>query len=295
MENDTNFILAYEQNPFIYDYIYTNGFFYKNNTFKRQYHFPQIDLTNNKLDIVDQNINSNSIIYFCMNEFESLIQILGKNLSKNYVLLADGGDGNLENLDLPSNILHVYCPNLPFYNKKYSPYPRGVLKSNYLKGHNNLDLKQIVKLDKIYVNFTVYSYSSFRQEDFNYWNNQSILNNYITIKHTNHNDNESYWKDLYVHKFNIISSPASTIDKNKNRDTYRLWETLVAKSFPIAKKSPMMEFFKNELNLPIILVDSWEEINLEKLNKIALSYLNKNFEATKEDFWIKKLRNHFIN
>ena len=27
---DTDFILAYEQNPLIYDYIYKNGTFYKN-------------------------------------------------------------------------------------------------------------------------------------------------------------------------------------------------------------------------------------------------------------------------
>jgi hypothetical protein len=90
---DTDFILAYEQNPLIYDYIYKNGIFYKNDTNKRQYHFPEIDLSSNKLDIVNEEINNNSIIYFCMNEFENLLNILNNHSNKKYVLLADGGDG----------------------------------------------------------------------------------------------------------------------------------------------------------------------------------------------------------
>ena len=98
--NNTDFVLAYEQNPLIYDYIYKNGVFYKNNTGQRQYHFPEIDLSNNKLDIVNEKINDDSIVYFCMNEFESLLNILGKNFNKKHVLLADGGDGNVHNLDL---------------------------------------------------------------------------------------------------------------------------------------------------------------------------------------------------
>ena len=53
-----------------------------------------------------------------MNEFEDLLNILNNNSNKKHVLLADGGDGNIENLKLSDNILHVYCPNLPFYNNK---------------------------------------------------------------------------------------------------------------------------------------------------------------------------------
>jgi hypothetical protein len=287
---DTDFILAYEQNPLIYDYVYKNKIFYKNNTGKRQYHFPEIDLSINKLDIVDQKINDNSIIYFCMNEFESLINILKYDSNKKYVLLADGGDGNVENLELPDNILHVYCPNLPFYNNKYSPFPRGILKNNYLRGTSNI--QKIERAKYIYCNFTVYPYSSNRINDFNYWYNLSKLNDYITIRKTNHADDESYWMELYEHKFNICSSPASDTDKNQNRDTYRLWETLVSGAIPIIKRSKMAEFFYS-LNLPILIVDQWEEASLDYLNKILQAFSNKSLEATKEQYWIDKLRGHF--
>jgi len=287
---DIDFILAYEQNPLIYDYIYKNGTFYKNSTNQRQYHFPEIDLLKNKLDIADQNISNNSIIYFCMNEFENLLNILNNHSNKKYVLLADGGDGNVENLKLSDNILHVYCPNLPFYNNKYSPFPRGILKDNYLRGTK--DTKNLERSKNIYCNFTVYSYSNHRINDFNYWYNLSKSNDYITIKKINHSDDQSYWKDLYEHKFNICSSPASVADKNQNRDTYRLWETLVAGCIPVIKRSKMAEFFYS-LNLPILIVDQWEEASLDYLNKILQEFSNKSLEATKEQYWIDKLRGHF--
>jgi hypothetical protein len=225
-----------------------------------------------------------------MNEFESLINILKDDLNKKYVLLADGGDGNVENLELPDNILHVYCPNLPFYNNKYSPFPRGILKNNYLRGTSNI--QKIERAKYIYSNFTVYPYSSNRINDFNYWYNLSKLNDYITIRKTNHADDESYWIELYEHKFNICSSPASDTDKNQNRDTYRLWETLVSGAIPIIKRSKMAEFFYS-LNLPILIVDQWEEASLDYLNKILQVFSNKSLQATKEQYWIDKLRGHF--
>ena len=287
---DTDFVLAYEQNQMIYDYIYKNGIFYKNNTNKRQYHFPEIDLLNNKLDIASEEINNNSIIYFCMNEFEDLLNILNNNSNKKHVLLADGGDGNIENLKLSDNILHVYCPNLPFYNNKYSPFPRGILKNNYLKAVQNI--KNFDRSKNIYCNFSVYSYSNHRINDFKYWWNLSQSNNYITIRKPNHSDDGSYWKDLYEHKFNICSSPASDTDKNQNRDTYRLWETLVAGCIPIIKRSKMVEFFYS-LNLPILIVNNWEEVSLDYLNKTLETFSKKTLEATKEQYWINKLRGHF--
>ena len=291
--NNTDFVLAYEQNPLIYDYIYKNGVFYKNNTGQRQYHFPEIDLSNNKLDIVNEKINDDSIVYFCMNEFESLLNILGKNFNKKHVLLADGGDGNVHNLDLPNNILHVYCPNLPFYNDKYSPFPRGVLKNNYIKGNANINKEEILRSNKVYVNFTVYNYSPYRIEDFNYWYSKSKLCDWITVKETNHLDNETYWRDLYQHTYNISSSPASFTDENKHRDTYRFWETLVAGAFPIIKRSPMSDFFANKLDLPVLLVESWDEITLDKLNQMIPILSRKNLDGIKEQYWIKKLRSHF--
>jgi hypothetical protein len=54
----------------------------------------------------------------------------------------------------------------------------------------------------------------------------------------------------------------------------------------------MAEFFYS-LNLPILIVDNWEEASLDYLNKILEAFFNKSLEATKEQYWINKLRGHF--
>ena len=253
----------------------------------KQYHFPLIDLSRNKLTLFTEDLKSNSIIYFSMHEFNNLVQILKRDLNKKYVLLAEGGDGTIKETALPNNILHVYCPNLPFYNNKYSPYPRGFLKDCFIKNKNYLK-------DKIlYCNFSVYQYSSSRIQDFNYWKTRSISDNWITIKTVNHNDNETYWKDLYEHYFNICSSPCADHDTDKHRDTYRFWETLVSGGYPIIKRSKMAEFFLYELDLPLIIVDSWDEINLDKLQNLIPILSKKDISPITEEYWINKLRKQF--
>lgn len=287
--NNINPILAYEQNPAIYDYIYRDGNFYINSENKRHYHFPFIDLSKNKLDLFYRELKTNSIIYFSMHDFENLVNIL-QNHDKTYVLLAEGGDGTINHINLPNNILHVYCPNLQFYNNKYSPFPRGILK-HCLK--SSKDASNLMKRKMVYCNFTVYNYSSSRIEDFNYWQSRSFKEDWITIKHPNHQDNDSYWKDLYEHYFNICSSPCADHDTNKHRDTYRFWETLISGGFPIIKRSKMAEFFLYELDLPLIIVDSWDEINLDKLKKLIPILSKKNISPTTEEYWVNKLREHF--
>jgi hypothetical protein len=282
--DDANFILAYEQNPQIYDYVFRDNNFYLNLEATRQYHFPWIDLSKNKLTLFTGDLKSNSIIYFSMHDFKNLLEILKKDLSKKYILLAEGGDGTIEELELSNNILHVYCPNLQIYNNRYSPYPRGILKNNFIKNSN------YIKSKILYCNFTVYNYPSPRIEDFNYWKKRSDLEDWITVKPTNHNDNKTYWKDLYEHYFNICSSPSADYDINKNRDTYRFWETLASGGYPIIKRSKMAEFFLYELDLPLIIVDSWDEINLDKLKNLIPMLSKKNISPITEEYWINRLR-----
>jgi hypothetical protein len=283
--NNTDCILAYEQNPQIYDYVFRDDNFYLNLEGIRQYHFPWIDLSKNKLTLFTGQLKSNSIIYVSMHDFNNLVQILKKDLNKKYILLVEGGDGSIEEIELPNNILHVYCPNLPFYNTRYSPYPRGILKGCFIKNTG------YIKNKTLYCNFTVYDHSNHRINDFNYWQKRSYLESWITVKPANHADNKAYWKDLYEHYFNICSSPAS--DKDKDRDTYRFWETLVSGGYPIIKRSKMAEFFLYELDLPLIIVDSWDEINLDKLQNLIPILSKKDISPITEEYWINKLRKQF--
>jgi hypothetical protein len=48
-------------------------------------------------------------------------------------------------------------------------------------------------------------------------------------------------------------------------DTHRLWEALYVKTVPIVLKSVFSEIIKNTTGLPIVILDSWDDFNLDKL------------------------------
>jgi hypothetical protein len=67
-------------------------------------------------------------------------------------------------------------------------------------------------------------------------------------------------------------------------DSHRLWETLYLNNFPVLLKTEWSKSLKN-LNLPILIVDTYGQINQELL----LDFYNrwKNFEAINtEALWI---------
>jgi hypothetical protein len=55
----------------------------------------------------------------------------------------------------------------------------------------------------------------------------------------------------------------------------------------------MAEFFLYELDLPLIIVDSWDEINLDKLQNLIPILSKKDISPITEEYWINKLRKQF--
>lgn len=67
-------------------------------------------------------------------------------------------------------------------------------------------------------------------------------------------------------------------------DTHRMWEVLYQNSFPVALRSDWTETL-SWLNLPILLVNSLEELTFEKIAVHYEKYINYDSKATKE-LWI---------
>lgn len=284
-----NALMSYYQNPKIYDYIFLEDEFYINTSNEYLYMFHGWDKT--KLTKTSS-IKDNSIIYFNMGDgirdYTKLLDFISKSSNKKYVLLADGGDGHLQPLDLPNNILHVYCPNFRFYHPRYSPFPRGVQKHCYAE-YLKLNVENIKKNKNLYCNFNPGSYNIERMYDFSYWQNQNW------VKTENNISQSDYFLNLYEHKFNICTiGSGSLLCHGYPADTYRMYETILCGGIPIARRHFLTEFLKYNLQLPILLVNSWEEVTIEKLEK-EYEFLSKNFNtsAITEDYWIYRLRSHF--
>ena len=104
---------------------------------------------------------------------------------------------------------------------------------------------------------------------------------WVTQGKTNKSENGHYnfLYEVYSHKF--VFSP-----RGNGVDSHRLWESLYLRSIPIVKKCIEMEDF---YDMPILFVDSWEDITKEYLDKKYQEIINKTFnlEKLKIDYWLK--------
>ena len=100
---------------------------------------------------------------------------------------------------------------------------------------------------------------------------------FVTIE-KGHNgvDFDNYLNNLYHHRFMICP-------EGNGMDTHRTWEALYMGTIPIEKRNLNNRFYED---LPICLVDDWEEI--------TESFLEKAFHRIKSTDWnLKKLEFNF--
>lgn len=88
-----------------------------------------------------------------------------------------------------------------------------------------------------------------------------------------------YWKKMKLSKF-IISPPGVGLD------CHRSWEALALGVVPIIKSSKLSKIFQN---LPVLIVDSFEEINDELLRSYKLQN-NYDLKKITLKFWIDQIK-----
>jgi hypothetical protein len=88
-------------------------------------------------------------------------------------------------------------------------------------------------------------------------------------------------------QFLFVASP-----RGNGIDCHRTWEALYFGCIPIVERHFMYDSYKN---LPIIQIDSWEELDLDILTEYVSLYKNKmcfnNVEELTLNFWVKKIKN----
>jgi hypothetical protein len=80
-----------------------------------------------------------------------------------------------------------------------------------------------------------------------------------------------YFDELRKHRF--VASPAGN-----GLDTHSTWEALLAGCIPIVPRSPLDPLFEN---LPVWLIDSWEEVTDEAVARVAQEFKEKEFNLEK--------------
>ena len=105
-------------------------------------------------------------------------------------------------------------------------------------------------------------------------------------------------KDIVYYEYSPISRKESWIRQSKiafvisphgnGLDCHRTWEALALGCIPIVKTSPLDSLFED---LPVLIVEQWNFVNIELLNKTILLFSNKKFNYDKLTlkYWMSKI------
>jgi len=244
---------------------------------------------------IDRKINFTDLkdkdIIWCKTDFLQELYAGIRNHTNRYILITHCSDYEINEekfLQKPKCIVKWFAQNVNYKHQDLIPVPIGIENhegtnkggaSNFLYlAKNVFDFKIKNKIiNKIFCNF-------------NPQTNPNRINvaNILTRKKLG-----SFVYPLpfnqYVDtakNFLFIASP-----KGNGIDCHRTWESLYYGCIPIVERHFM---YDNYLNLPIIQIDSWEDISLDSLTPYILKYKNKEiFNNTEEltiDFWVKKIK-----
>lgn len=188
---------------------------------------------------------------------------------------------------LPANVLAWFANNVANPHPKVHPMPLGLGMSN---DHVTLELSNILlarektdlKKNWLYVNFRPETNPELRQKIYDHFKVLSKKETWVTFEqpHTQ-GENKAFLKEIVSHYF-VLSPPG------RGFDTHRLWETLLAGSYPIVLRSPAMEAFSS---MPILFVDHIEQITKDFLeeNLELLEKKKSDLEMLQMSFWKKKI------
>lgn len=235
-------------------------------------------------------LKENDVIY-CNTE---LINFLFEDLKqarkfKNIILITHDSDipiGKKLFKKKPECISQWFAINVNFRHNQLKPIPIGI-GGDYLDGHVTKNILEIsreedIKEEKLFLCFS---------DNTNY-RKRSGLKKYFKNFTWSEVVSGSLNTDEYINK--IRNNKFVLCPEGNGMDTYRIWETLVLGSIPVAQYTPAFYNFKK---FPIIFFSKKEEINLDMLKKQV-----KNIKSDKDiltiSYWRKeiyKFKNNDLN
>lgn len=237
-------------------------------------------------DLTIEDIKKYKTIYIYTHFLKDFFSKYYDHLQDGTVLISHNSDIGIHQDSLQylegNKIKKWYCQNRETSHSKLFSIPIGLANSQW--PHGNQDLiteirnKNNLKEFLVYKNFDINTNSYERNIC-----NTITTNNGIPLGLSK--PIAEYWEYMSKSVF-IISPPGSGID------CHRVWEALYLRCVPIVKEHETFSQFKH---LPILFVNSWEEITVDFLKEKSKDYLNKEntfkIPELELNFWKEKMLN----
>ena len=235
--------------------------------------------------IYPKNVKYGDLIFVKVDNLPHFFYSIHPFIASSYVLVTHNGD-----LPIPSRfasflnekkLIAWFGQNVEnYHHPKLHPIPIGLANQQWRHGDieaiKNADEKKQDRDILLYVNINVGTNPLIRQPIYDLFVNKSyaFVANNIPF-------------DLYLN--NLGRSKFVLSPRGNGLDTHRTWEALYLGAIPIVKRSSMDAVFQG---LPVLIVDSWEEISEEFLSEKYQEMKNKRYQKERlySDYWLKKIR-----
>jgi hypothetical protein len=238
-------------------------------------------------DVSIEDIKKYKIIYIYTQFLDDFFDKFFNHL-QDVVIISHNSDHGIHDKHLKylegNNILKWYCQNRETSHPKLVSLPIGLANSQW--PHGNQELITSIRNEKnikdilVYKNFDINTNYGERQAC-----NIATSNNGIQL--SNNTSLENYWRTLSKSVF-VVSPPGNGID------CHRIWEALYLHTVPIVKYHESFTQFKH---LPILFINSWEEVTISSLRDIVDEFKLREFGDIQElttEYW-KTLITNEIN
>lgn len=227
---------------------------------------------------------------FLLTEFREKVF---EKLSTQIILITHNSDTNImetsEFIDLLNDekLVHWYAQNCLIQHNKITPLPIG-LENRYrhnagaLRDYKSKKMQQSKKFPKILFGFSLHTNPKKRVPCY-----LSLAKKDNSVEITNAPNAHIYRKILC--KYMFVASP-----EGNGLDCHRTWEAMYFNVIPIVERNYMTEFF-SKLNLPIWIIDSFDELTKYTSDELSHKYKDiiskSNKEALFFDYWKKNIEN----
>ena len=195
-------------------------------------------------------------VFLNLDYFEPFLENLIKYAPANkFILVCHNSDLSFTKIHyekIKPFVIHVFSTNCTFLHEKVSAIPLGFVDNKY-KCHYKFELvEKKNKTNLLYMNFKIQTNPKARQLCFDHFKNQHWIKKSTDITF------EKYCQECADSKF--VLSPEGT-----GIDCHRIYEAIFLDTIPIIKSGCLDHFY---IDLPIVIIDSWEQVNPEWLEMI---------------------------
>jgi hypothetical protein len=239
------------------------------------------------LNNINNKFNNPQIIF----SYSHNIKVLSEKIDffeNNFILITHNSDQNIIETEITSKILNCnklvrwFTQNLCFEHYKLNFLPIGLANSQWL--HGNLDFFKNInnirnleyKFYKVYMNFSINTNYNKRIDCYN------KLKDKIQFL-----DDQKYYDYLTtLSKYQFCICP-----EGNGVDTHRFWEALYLNVVPIVISNSLVNIIKKKTNLPILIINDWNDINIDNLKYEDYVFDKNNQKYLSFDYYKNTIEN----